>query len=119
MNTQPERPEEWWIKEFDEKFPVRPSLEDPERMVMYSREEFGLIEAEVSDIKEFIAKLIQQAEEKVATDILVFLDELEMRQPEDLKNDNWRNWKYIRNSIVDKYKIPTQFSVKPSEGEEK
>jgi hypothetical protein len=47
-------------------------------------------------------------QEELVKEILEFLDELEMKQPEDLKTDNWRNWKYIRNSIVDKYGIKTQ-----------
>ena len=37
--------------------------------------------------------------------ILNFLDKLELNQPEDLKTDNWRNWKYIRNSIRNKYEL--------------
>jgi len=45
---------------------------------------------------------------KTAMDIIHLLDDLEVKQPEDLKTDNWRNWKYIRNSIVDKYGILTQ-----------
>jgi len=34
------------------------------------------------------------------------MNTLEMQQPEDLKKDNWRNWKYIRNNIVDHFKLP-------------
>ena len=44
-------------------------------------------------------------ERETACEIVKFLDELEMKQPDDLKTDNWRNWKYIRNSIVDRYDI--------------
>jgi hypothetical protein len=47
----------------------------------------------------------KEAERKTAYDIVELLDNLEIKQPEDLKTDNWRNWKYIRNSIVDKYDI--------------
>jgi hypothetical protein len=35
-----------------------------------------------------------------------YLCELEDRQPEELETDNWRNWKYIRNSITDKFNLP-------------
>lgn len=55
--------------------------------------------------------LMQRITVETAHEILLHLDELEIKQPEDLKTDNWRNWKYIRNSIVDKYEIPTQQRV--------
>lgn len=47
--------------------------------------------------------IITQEKIQLIEALLTLLDELEMNQPEDLKRDNWRNWKYIRNSIVDKY----------------
>ena len=56
----------------------------------------------------FIKNELKANDKQVVEEILLFLDKLEMEQPEDLKTDNWRNWKYIRNSIVDKYNIPTQ-----------
>lgn len=45
----------------------------------------------------------KKAREEFVEEILLFLEDLEIRQPEDLKTSNWRNWKYIRNSIRDKY----------------
>ena len=62
-------------------------------------------------LKLFIETLLQEQKQETAIEVLEFLDHLEMVQPEDLKIDNWRNWKYIRNSIVDKYEIPTQQKV--------
>lgn len=50
---------------------------------------------------------LQRAREKAFNlairEVLEYLDILELKQPEDYKTDNWKNWKYIRNSIRDKY----------------
>ncbi len=57
--------------------------------------------------KDFYEDLLPVAREKarkeLVEEIVLFLDDLEMEQPEYAKTDNWRNWKYIRNSIRDKY----------------
>lgn len=65
------------------------------------------------EAREFFIKALDQViitlsvtvEQETVKNILVFLDELEMNQPDYAKTDNWRNWKYIRNSIVDKYSL--------------
>ena len=49
--------------------------------------------------------LLQEQKQETITEVLEFLDHLEITQPDDMKTDNWRNWKYIRNSIVDKYEL--------------
>ncbi len=53
--------------------------------------------------KQEITAIAEKTREDTIENITLFLDELEMRQPDDLKTDNWRNWKYIRNSIRDKF----------------
>ena len=71
--------------------------------------------------KEILKQFLKYTQDKVrsetAIEIIEFLDKLEMDQPEDLKTDNWRNWKYIRNSIVDKYKILTQLRLPSIKGD--
>jgi hypothetical protein len=58
------------IKDFEEKFPVRPALDDKDRLVIYSREEFGLIEANVEDIKSFLSDALNQVEKEVREEML-------------------------------------------------
>jgi len=53
---------------------------------------------------------------ETAKEIVEFLDGLEINQPFDLKTDNWRNWKYIKNSIVDEYGVPSQADSLESNG---
>lgn len=81
------------IKEFREKFVVNDNI---------------IALQDSSDIEKFLASKLQEVERDTANDILLQLDHLEMEQPEDLKTDNWRNWKYIRNSIVDEYGLLAQ-----------
>lgn len=51
------------LKQFKEKFPVRPALSDPDRLVIYSSEEFGLIEAELKDFEEWFVSALSQHKE--------------------------------------------------------
>jgi hypothetical protein len=60
------------------------------------------------EIEDFLREALIQERKDTANEILIFLDKLEIEQPQDLKTDNWRNWKYIRNSIVDKYNLLEQ-----------
>ena len=67
----------------------------------------GLAEAYHKSQVEWSAKqweeFAEQVRQKAREEIWHYLNLLEMRQPESLKTDNWRNWKYIRNSIADRY----------------
>lgn len=74
-------------------------------------------EAVASGIDQLLL-LIKKHEEETYLEILSFLDKLEMEQPQHLKKDNWRNWKYIRNSIIDKYlaKLKSSNKKKGSDG---
>lgn len=74
------------IKEFREQF-------------TYPVGTFHIVNKDIS--YEAIEQFLSQKLDEYGEEILVFLDELEMKQPEDLKTDNWRNWKYIRNSLRD------------------
>ena len=73
-----------------------------DNLAIYGRPEHRGIKDEATDQ---LLALFDKHTKSAIEDILVFLDELEMEQPQDLKTDNWRNWKYIRNSIVDKYQL--------------
>lgn len=79
-----------WEERFDEKF-------SPQFISNV------FVEVDAYDLREFIVKELVQAKREAALEIVEYLDDLEIEQPEVLKTDNWRNWKYIRNSIVDKY----------------
>lgn len=96
-------------KRFDEKF-IQYSSRGALKVI--KRNEFGEIyEMHVArefDIKQHMTEEIERAVEERTKIILNFLDELEVKQPEDLKTDNWRNWKYIRNSIVDRFLNPNE-----------
>lgn len=50
-----------------------------------------------------LTTLLQQEREKAVREVVSFLDELEIRQPDYVKTDNWRWWKYIRNNIRDQF----------------
>lgn len=86
------------IKKFRKKFPTHVEISDRPGSYVVLRSQ-----REQEELESFLLEVDKQAREETAKSILIHLDELEIRQPEDLKTDNWRNWKYIRNSIVDKY----------------
>ena len=55
-------------------------------------------------LKQFLSQAVDKAVKKAFEEVLRFLDKLEIEQPEEYKTDeSWRNWKHIRNSIVDKF----------------
>ena len=56
------------------------------------------------ELKQFLSQSVDKAVKQALEEVLRFLDKLEIEQPEEYKTDeSWRNWKHIRNSIVDKF----------------
>lgn len=102
----PPIPDNGWEQKFDKQFPkleVYDPVEgctDPECCSPYKVVNY--------DVKEFIQQQLHTAIEEerkrfVEKEMLPFLDELEMREPEYTKQDHWRHWKYIRNNLRDNY----------------
>lgn len=54
-------------------------------------------------IRKELTEAVTKAREEMVEDFLKLLDELEIDQPEYARTDSWRNWKYIRNSVRERY----------------
>lgn len=88
--TKPQTEDMGWEETFD----LVIWGEAPPETLKYKKGEF---------IKKFIRQEIAQARQEAVKEMVNYLDSLELNQPEYTEDNRWRWWKYLRNSLRDKY----------------
>jgi len=81
------------LKEFDEQFP-----ENEMGGISYTFRDGGYVDR--FNLKDFIAKSLTDYHNHILQKLLKHFNDLESKDTDDSMN-NWRNYKFIRNNIVD------------------